>query len=311
MKLSDSTKIAILVMIFAIAFVLIFFQGVVVLVVLMTFSDFLLDGIVFAPECSAGENPEVTGCYDKDHIDGGQVLNCLHGGLCPIGVSYEPTQQETCSDTDSDGLTQYALSEACRTETIAELESAGPVDQTDTDEDGIIDAYDRCPYQEETVNGFQDDDGCPETSSSDPDGDGITNAYDQCPNNKEDFNGTADADGCPDIDTDGDGIKDYLDACVSEPEIVNGWNDADGCPDDEIAETTQGPEVDIIDVLINPPDISTSFIDETNVLGFDANTLNLNDTVDSAIILVVIILVLMILALIMVLKKNVGKKKRR
>jgi hypothetical protein len=310
MKLSFN-QLLIIILIASIAFILIFFNGVVVLFVIMTFSDFFLDGIVFAPECTAGENPEITGCYDKDNIDGGQVLNCLHGGVCPIGVSYEPTQQETCDSTDNAGYEEFALSETCRAETIAELESAGPVDQTDTDEDGIIDAYDRCPFQEETVNGFQDEDGCPETSSNDPDGDGITNAYDQCPLNKEDFNGTADADGCPDIDTDGDGIFDYLDACVSEPEIVNGWNDADGCPDDEVLETTELPDVDIVDVLVNPPDVSASFIDETEILGFSASTLNLNDTVDSAIIFTIIILVFLVLALILVLKKNMGKKKRR
>ncbi|MBT4327006.1 MAG: hypothetical protein HOD60_08900 [Candidatus Nitrosopelagicus sp.] len=294
-----------------IAFILIFFNGVVVLFVIMTFSDFFLDGIVFAPECKAGENPQITGCYDKDNIDGGQIINCLHGGVCPIGVSYEPTQQETCDSTDNAGYEEFALSEACRAETIAELEANGPLDSTDTDEDGIFDVIDKCPYDAETINGYLDLDGCPETSSSDSDGDGLTDAVDQCPNNKEDFNGESDGDGCPDIDTDDDGILDYQDECVLEKEIVNGWFDGDGCPDDEVAETTQLPEVDIIDVIINPPEISASFIDETSVLGFEANTLNLNDTVDSAIILTVIILIIMVLALVMVLKKNLGKKKRR
>lgn len=32
----------------------------------------------------------------------------------------------------------------------------------DYDKDGIVDAKDKCPRRPETVNGFQDDDGCPE-----------------------------------------------------------------------------------------------------------------------------------------------------
>lgn len=33
---------------------------------------------------------------------------------------------------------------------------------TDYDGDGIDDAADRCPTRPETVNGFQDEDGCPD-----------------------------------------------------------------------------------------------------------------------------------------------------
>ena len=98
----------------------------------------------------------------------------------------------------------------------------------DTDGDGIPDRLDKCPTQKETVNGVEDEDGCPE---ADPDGDGIVGARDKCPNEPEDFDHYQDEDGCPDPDNDGDGIPDAKDACPNEPETRNGFADDDGCPD--------------------------------------------------------------------------------
>ncbi len=107
----------------------------------------------------------------------------------------------------------------------------------DSDKDGIPDSKDACPTQKETVNGYQDTDGCPDTVPSptitDTDGDGIADASDACPSQKETVNGYKDTDGCPDTvpDTDGDGIIDTKDLCPAEAETVNGFEDTDGCPD--------------------------------------------------------------------------------
>ena len=98
----------------------------------------------------------------------------------------------------------------------------------DTDGDGIPDWLDKCPNEPETVNGIDDDDGCPE---EDPDGDGIIGAADKCPNEPEDFDHFQDEDGCPDPDNDNDGIDDVHDACPNDPETKNGFEDDDGCPD--------------------------------------------------------------------------------
>ena len=35
----------------------------------------------------------------------------------------------------------------------------------DTDQDGIIDIYDQCPFVKENINGYQDEDGCPEVGN--------------------------------------------------------------------------------------------------------------------------------------------------
>jgi Tol biopolymer transport system component len=112
------------------------------------------------------------------------------------------------------------------------------VPPTDTDKDGIPDSSDSCPTQAETLNGYQDTDGCPDVvpPPKDTDGDGIPDSSDSCPTQAETLNGYQDTDGCPDTnpaskDTDGDGISDSLDQCPTQKETVNGFADLDGCPD--------------------------------------------------------------------------------
>jgi len=105
-----------------------------------------------------------------------------------------------------------------------------PTAEKDTDGDGIIDKIDKCPTEPEDIDGFQDDDGCPDL---DNDADGIPDVTDKCPNEAEDIDGDRDDDGCPDLDNDrdGDGIIDRLDKCPDEPEDKDGFEDLDGCPD--------------------------------------------------------------------------------
>jgi hypothetical protein len=64
----------------------------------------------------------------------------------------------------------------------------------DPDGDGIISRLDDCPKLAEDMDGFEDDDGCPE---SDNDRDGVPDASDKCPLTPEDRDGDADDDGCP------------------------------------------------------------------------------------------------------------------
>jgi len=98
----------------------------------------------------------------------------------------------------------------------------------DSDHDGISDSRDKCPFQPEDFDGFQDEDGCPDP---DNDGDGIPDLRDKCPNQAEDFDGFQDEDGCPDPDNDGDGIPDLRDKCPNQAEDFDGFQDEDGCPD--------------------------------------------------------------------------------
>ena len=96
----------------------------------------------------------------------------------------------------------------------------------DSDNDGIIDDEDDCPFEA----GPQTTWGCP-----DRDGDGIPDKDDKCPDEK----GTFKHRGCPVPDRDGDGIPDDRDRCPDTPGEVrfNGCpvpdSDGDGINDEE------------------------------------------------------------------------------
>jgi outer membrane protein OmpA-like peptidoglycan-associated protein len=90
----------------------------------------------------------------------------------------------------------------------------------DSDGDGITDDLDKCPMEPEDMDGFQDEDGCPDL---DNDKDGIPDTIDRCPMKP----GPLENGGCPDEDKDGDGIIDRLDPCPDQA----GPKENHGCPD--------------------------------------------------------------------------------
>lgn len=99
----------------------------------------------------------------------------------------------------------------------------GPKPDGDEDQDGVINANDKCPEPEDR-DGWLDEDGCPD---QDNDGDGIFDVMEECDNEAEDFDGWQDEDGCFDLDDDLDGVPDAKDTC---PRIA-GPPELDGCPD--------------------------------------------------------------------------------
>lgn len=107
----------------------------------------------------------------------------------------------------------------------------------DIDGDGVADGMDQCKDAAEDIDGFKDDDGCPDP---DNDVDGIPDDQDQCPNDAEDDDGWLDNDGCPEADNDKDGVADVDDRCPDEAETVNDYMDDDGCPDDKPIDDTDG-----------------------------------------------------------------------
>lgn len=134
----------------------------------------------------------------------------------------------------------------------------------DTDGDGIFDLQDGCINQPETINNFQDTDGCPDTVPVlDTDGDGILDDVDQCVS----VAGVAENNGCPAIpvieppiaptptDTDGDGVIDVNDQCILEVGTVSNM----GCPEPVIMEEMEvaPPEV------VPPPEEISEFISPT------------------------------------------------
>jgi outer membrane protein OmpA-like peptidoglycan-associated protein/opacity protein-like surface antigen len=91
----------------------------------------------------------------------------------------------------------------------------------DTDEDGVKDSKDNCPYT--PMGAVVDEYGCP----LDGDGDGVYDGLDICPDTPR--GAAVDAVGCP-IDSDKDGVYDGIDRCPDTP--AGAQVDIDGCPED-------------------------------------------------------------------------------
>ena len=142
----------------------------------------------------------------------------------------EPVVVERAKDTDGDGI--FDDKDKCpnEKEDMDGFEDEDGCPDPDNDADGILDATDKCPMKPEDKNGFEDEDGCPD-GDNDKDGDGIADNVDKCPEKPEDKDGFQDEDGCPDLDNDGDGIPDGSDKCKDKPEDIDKFQDEDGCPD--------------------------------------------------------------------------------
>jgi hypothetical protein len=73
---------------------------------------------------------------------------------------------------------------------------------SDSDGDGVPDGSDNCPTahnpNQSDVDGDRQGDACDSQDNRDSDGDGIQNWADECPNQAESPNGYQDSDGCPD-----------------------------------------------------------------------------------------------------------------
>jgi outer membrane protein OmpA-like peptidoglycan-associated protein len=142
-----------------------------------------------------------------------------------IGISYNLFSKK---DSDNDGI--FDEDDKCPNvaEDLDGFEDDDGCPDLDNDKDGIPDDVDLCVNLPEDLDGFEDEDGCPDI---DNDKDGIEDINDRCPNKAEDFDGFKDTDGCPDLDNDDDGILDVNDKCPNKAENKNGYQDEDGCPD--------------------------------------------------------------------------------
>jgi outer membrane protein OmpA-like peptidoglycan-associated protein len=139
-------------------------------------------------------------------------------------LQYQPMN----ADQDGDGVLDRDDGCDDQQEDMDEFDDEDGCPDLDNDEDGISDASDQCPDEAEDADEFQDDDGCPDF---DNDSDQIPDEEDNCPGEAEDVDEFEDEDGCPDPDNDDDGVPDGQDQCAAEAEDRDGFEDADGCPD--------------------------------------------------------------------------------
>ncbi len=103
----------------------------------------------------------------------------------------------------------------------------------DSDEDGVPDSSDNCPFVSNANQADFDGDGQGDACDSDDDGDGVADGVDLCPNTPP--NTQVNAAGCPDAD--GDGVADTEDNCpfISNADQTDTDNDGLGnsCDSDD------------------------------------------------------------------------------
>jgi outer membrane protein OmpA-like peptidoglycan-associated protein len=178
--------------------------------------------------------------------DGSYTLNASYGEFS-VGVSFNPGKKSEGAppppvedpDPDKDGI--IGAADACPNEAGAASPDGCPI--RDQDGDGLVDKDDKCVDQAETVNKWEDTDGCPDTIP-DSDSDGLDDLADKCKDQAEDKDAFQDDDGCPDPDNDNDGVLDAKDKCPG----TQGPIENNGCPD------TDGDGDGIVDRLDNCPE---------------------------------------------------------
>ena len=177
-------------------------------------------------------------------------------------------------DSDSDTILDHADRCLEIPEDLDGFEDEDGCPDEDNDQDGVPDLIDGCPITPEDLDGFEDEDGCPD---EDNDQDGIIDASDRCPDQAEDRDQVQDDDGCPEPDTDGDGVDDPIDACPDRLEDADGFEDHDGCPDED---NDQDGRPDESDQSPNEPEDLDGFQDEDGVPDLDNDGDGVNDPVD-------------------------------
>jgi len=163
--------------------------------------------------CDPGSYARVQASYRFATLEKGQGNRVRAREHVEAGLALSPSVLDAAKDCPVRGL-------------LADDPEADPWLDGDGDGLGMLD--DRCPYALEDIDGFEDENGCPDP---DNDGDGTLDGDDRCPDGAEDHDGYEDEDGCPDPDNDADGIADVDDSCPDEGESINRYQDEDGCPD--------------------------------------------------------------------------------
>ncbi len=195
---------------------------------------------------SAGENPlEILGGAKYHHPSGfstgfGAGMGVRNGYGSPdyrlLGMlAYTMPGDRGPGDTDGDGLKDDVDQCPTEPEDLDGFEDDNGCPDTDNDQDSVLDVNDGAPNDPEDEDGFEDEDGVPDLDNDD---DGIADVDDKCPNDA----GPPESKGCPDPDRDGDGVPDRVDNCPDEPGTVENQ----GCQDKQLVEIKEG-RLEILD----------------------------------------------------------------
>ncbi|OGR07213.1 MAG: hypothetical protein A2341_11095 [Deltaproteobacteria bacterium RIFOXYB12_FULL_58_9] len=165
-----------------------------------------------------------------------------------FGVAWAPLPP----DSDNDGIPDVADDCPFEPEDYDQYDDTDGCPDLDNDGDGILDTKDACPTEPEDKNQIDDDDGCPDAGAHDQDGDGVLDIDDDCPSESEDLDYFDDQDGCPDSDHDFDGVPNEKDDCPDEKETINGIDDDDGCVDEGegVTEYVEDSRIEIKETIL-------------------------------------------------------------
>ena len=211
----------------------------------------LTDKYFFVPYLTAGVGASMySGTYFKANmpVGGGIQLNLGDENFMYIQSIYKYGISEGAKDNlnFSLGFASPLTEKKVKTVVAPPPPPPAPVVEKDSDNDGIVDAKDKCP----TVAGVAKYDGCPVPDS---DKDGVNDDNDKCPK----VAGLVKYQGCPIPDTDKDGINDEEDKCPKVAGVAryqgcpipdrdnDGVNDEeDKCPDEAGVKENKGcPEI--------------------------------------------------------------------
>ena len=151
------------------------------------------DACIDDPEDFDGHNDE-DGCPEtSDDSDGDGLIDAVDS--CPEDAEdldgFEDSNGCPDPDNDQDGVGDFRDSCPLIPEDLDNWEDDDGCPEPDNDLDGIPDVNDECPNEP----GDRSRNGCP---TLDRDNDGIADVNDVCPDNPETMNGYLDEDGCPD-----------------------------------------------------------------------------------------------------------------
>jgi outer membrane protein OmpA-like peptidoglycan-associated protein len=176
--------------------------------------------LIFNPKNSDGAKLEFNQLqkYDKEIIsfliEGGLRYKLSDRFGLNLAIGYYPTSSDYLDDiAAADGSDSFLFGLVG----VSYALGGNP----DSDNDGVSDNFDQCPYTPKNV--VVDEFGCP----IDTDNDGVADYLDKCSSTPAGI--AVDSTGCP-LDSDKDGVPDYLDRCADTP--ANLEVDSFGCPPD-------------------------------------------------------------------------------
>lgn len=195
------------------------------------------DGIATLQELmddQADDNDEDTDSFSS-HLDvdadGDGILDSVECTMVPCEDTDEDgTPDYLDIDSDNDGLSDNAEGFDADFDGVADVDV---VDASDTDMDGLIDAYDTDDGGIAAPTPDSDEDGTPNFQDSDDDGDGLDTLDEDIDDDGNPVNDDTDGDGVPnslDPDDDGDGVPSADEDVDADNDLTNDDTDGDGVP---------------------------------------------------------------------------------